>query len=120
MTKELRKRQDIPVEYTWDTASIFADDAAWEEAMIALQDQLPSLAAYQGRLSRSPAVLADWLGQLENLVSLVGKIYNYAGMFQSVDSADQEANARVDRARTVYGHDPEQWATLPQAPASFV
>ena len=23
-------------------------------------------------------------------------------------------------ARTVYGHDPEQWATLPQAPASFM
>jgi glyoxylase-like metal-dependent hydrolase (beta-lactamase superfamily II) len=23
-------------------------------------------------------------------------------------------------ARTVYGHDPEQWSTLPHAPASFV
>jgi hypothetical protein len=23
-------------------------------------------------------------------------------------------------ARTVYGHDPEQWSTLPRAPASFV
>jgi oligoendopeptidase F len=103
MTQELRKRQEVPVEYTWDTANIYVNDDAWEAAIAAVQEQLPSLASFQGRLGNSPAVLVAWLDQVDLLVSALGKIYNYAGMFQSVDSADQAASARVDRARGLYG-----------------
>jgi oligoendopeptidase F len=103
MTQELRKRHEVPVEYTWDTANIYVNDDAWAGAMTAVQEQLPALASFQGRLGSGPAVLVDWLGQLELLISALGKIYNYAGMFQSVDSADQEASAKVDRARSLFG-----------------
>jgi oligoendopeptidase F len=102
MTQVTQLRREIPVQYTWDVDSIFATAADWEAAVQQLTTQLSELAAYQGRLSESPATLADFLGQLEVMQQNVGKIFVYASLHYSVDTENQETAARQDRARGLF------------------
>jgi oligoendopeptidase F len=94
-------RTDIPVEHTWDTSSVFPSDAAWEEAIAQVTAQLPELARFQGRLSSSPSILAEFLDRRDQVTNTANKIYLYASMQHNVDTADQDATAKFDRGNAI-------------------
>jgi oligoendopeptidase F len=96
------KRSEIPVEYTWNVASIFATVADWETAVSQLDSQIEQVSQYEGRLHEGPTVLADCLAQAEQLQQQARKIFTYAGLSYSVDSLNSEAAARNDQARTAF------------------
>lgn len=103
MTTGIRKRNEIPQQYTWDIDSIFATSDVWETAVVQLKQQLQTIAQFKGRLHESPTMLADYLTSAATLMNTVGKISTYAGLSYSVDTNDQEAAARYDRARGLVG-----------------
>ena len=98
MTATLRARSEIPVEHTWDVASVFASDAEWSAECSRVQAALPELERFRGRLGEGPDVLADFLAASEAVQDGLGRIEVYATMRASVDSGDQEAAALSDRA----------------------
>ena len=102
MTLAAPKRSEIPVEYTWDTDSIFATVADWETAVSQLDTQMAQVSQYQGLLHEGPKVLADCLAEAERLQQQARKIFTYAGLSYSVDSLNSEAAARNDQARGVF------------------
>ena len=102
MNPSVPPRSEVAADHTWDAYSVFTSDAAWEAAFQAIEDQLPLLAEHQGHLGDSPSRLADWLATVEAIVSNVMRVWLYAGMFYQVNTADQEAAARHDRARTLF------------------
>jgi oligoendopeptidase F len=97
----LPARNEIPIEETWALESVFATPADWEAACATLEALLPSLAAYQGRLHESPQVLLEAIQKLEEVGTLVGKIIVYANNESSVDTFDQDANARAGQSRSL-------------------
>ncbi len=101
MVQSLPPRSAIAREHTWDPTSVFATDEDWEQAITQVQGRLPELAAFRGRLAEGPATLADYLQAAEQVVGGVGKIIVYANMFYSVDTADQAAAAKRDRAQAL-------------------
>nr|HMN63207.1 hypothetical protein [Anaerolinea sp.] len=94
----LPARRDVPVEYTWDLASLFADLAAWEQAFQAVDAALPGLQGYRGRLGESPALLLEWLETSQALRQQVMKVVMYARLNYAVDASDQERAALNSRA----------------------
>ena len=48
-------RSEIPVERTWDAASVFETPEAWAEALEALVGDLAKLEAFAGRLESNAA-----------------------------------------------------------------
>jgi len=74
LSTALPERKDVPIEHTWDTASVFESDAAWEKAVEEATAKLPELARFKGRLGEGPAVLADWFDLVDELYGLIGKI----------------------------------------------
>lgn len=100
-TTTLPSRSEVPVAETWDLASVFVTPADWEAACKTLSDLLPSLTAYQGRLKEGPAVLLEAVLKLEEVGTLMGKIFVYASNANSVDSGDQAAAARAGQARSL-------------------
>jgi oligoendopeptidase F len=102
MTKTIPLRSEIPSEHTWDIASIFPSDQAWEAEVQQVTEQLPRLARYQGQLSRGPQTLAEWFDESEQVQYRLGKIFVYANMGRTVDMADPSAAAKHDRARGLY------------------
>ena len=98
----LPPRSAVPVEQTWDLASIFPTPADWDAAGQALLDMLPSLAAYQGRLGQSPQVLLEFIQRYQEAGILIGKINTYASNATAVDTLDQAAAARAGQARSLF------------------
>src|SRR5882724_796680 len=101
MAETLPPRSEIPMEFTWDAASLFPTEEAWEAEFQSMGEYLPSLERFRGRLGESPALLLEWLGTNEALMQRLGKIRQYAMMFSTVDTTDQQAAARTSRARGV-------------------
>lgn len=94
-------RGEIPVEQTWDLASVYPTPADWEAACAELTAQLPALAAFRGRLAEGPATLLALLSPMQEAGVLLGKILIYASNGASVDTGDQTAAARAGQARTL-------------------
>ncbi len=99
MAQVTRLRSEIPVQYTWDTDSIFASVADWEAAIGAVGTQLAALGGYHGRLHESADTLAEFMAGLETMQRQLSHIFNYAGLNYSVDTNNQQWAARQDQAR---------------------
>lgn len=98
-TLSVPPRGAIAREYTWDSDSIFPSVAAWEDALGQVEADLAALQRFRGRLGEGPGVLADWFDEYQRVFRLLGQVVVYASMHHAVDTTDQEAAARYDRAR---------------------
>lgn len=101
MTQSIPKRSEVPANRTWDASTVFPSDAAWEKAITKIKDRLPVLAEFQGRLGENPATLAEWMASIENMEELLLKVRLYANMLYQVDTTDQDAYARKNRAQSL-------------------
>jgi oligoendopeptidase F len=102
MARALPPRSEIRLEDTWDVASVFPSDEAWSEAFVEVENALPRIDSFKGRLAQSPAVLADWFEIQSTVYRQVGKVYVYAGMVYAVDTRNGEAKAKTDRASALF------------------
>jgi len=100
--KDVLPRNKIPVEHTWDLYSIYPNDDAWEKAFEEVSTELSKLNEFQGRLSESPTVIADWLDVSEEIFTKLGKVYLYAHLFHAADTADQLASVKNAKAKTLF------------------
>ena len=97
--KTIPARKDVPIEHTWDAASVFASDQEWEAAFQEIERRLPDLAEFKEHLADGPGTLADWFATSEQVLKAFGKVGVYTTLFASVDSTDQAGTARAERAR---------------------
>jgi oligoendopeptidase F len=100
-TPSLPARSDVPIEQTWALESIFATPVDWESACKTLEQLLPSLTVYQGRLKEGPEIILEAIQKLEEMGILLGKIMTYASNANSVNTFDQAATARAGQARSL-------------------
>lgn len=95
-------RADAPRAFTWDTDSIFAREADWQTAFETVENGVAGAAGFQRRLAAGPAMLADYFETSEALLQRLSHVFVYASLNYAVDTSDQSAAARADRARGLY------------------
>jgi oligoendopeptidase F len=96
-------RADVPRETTWDTDSIFATPAEWQAEFDALQGGGEEIAArFAGHLADGTETVAAYFAASEALMRRLGKIAVYASLCYAVDTGDQTAAGRADRARGLF------------------
>jgi oligoendopeptidase F len=100
-TTTLPSRTEVDKRFTWHGESVFPDEAGWEQAVETIIERLPDLAEFKGHLGDSSDALADWFDASERLHRLMGKVMVYSTMAYSVDTGNEAAFARTDRARSV-------------------
>lgn len=96
-------RGDLDPRFTWNAASVFDSDAAWDAEYASVLRDLPALRMFEGRLAEGPATLAEALQASQTLLRRVGKLNAYAGMDSAVDTTNQPAGERNSRANSLYG-----------------
>jgi oligoendopeptidase F len=101
MLKRIPPRSEIAPEHTWNTASVFPSDQDWEGEIERVNEQLPSLLCFKGHLADDSKSLADWFEAAEPVLRSLAKIVLYASMGHTVDTTDQAAAAKNDRARSL-------------------
>ncbi|MBM4092516.1 MAG: oligoendopeptidase F, partial [Planctomycetes bacterium] len=100
-TRRLPRRDQVPRDDTWDLASLFVDDAAWELEFQAYEGQINGYEKYRGRLGESASVLADCLDfdcQLDRLGERLGV---YAHLKTAEDQANSASQRMVGRFENV-------------------
>jgi len=90
-------RSTIPDVFKWDLSPLFASDEAWDTARQKLLKDIPSLAAYDGKLAE-PASLRACLELYFRLHSDGNFVTLYANLRQSTAQSDETANAMVQRS----------------------
>jgi len=100
-TTTLPSRSEVPLEQTWDLASIFLTPKDWEAACNELTNMLPTLSAYQGHLGETPGKLLEFIRLFQEAGIIMGKINVYASNAYSVNTLDQDAAARNGQGRSL-------------------
>ncbi len=99
MTAEtLPRRQDVPIEKTWNVESVFPSVDTWETEFVRVGGLLEGFAEYAGHLSESPDLLTAALAKRTEVGMAVRKLGLYASMLRSGDTGDQTAAALSSRA----------------------
>lgn len=94
MAELLKERSEMDPRYEWDLSTLYADDAAWEEAFAAIDPKLASLPAYAGKL-HDPKELANFLKEQTALELEIENLFSYASLRQSEDT-------RADAAQSMF------------------
>ena len=97
--KSLPPRSDVSLEETWNLASIFPDIAAWEKGCREIEDRIPELEAFKGKLDQSPEELLECLGISEEILRDVEKVVVYSGLDAQTDASNQDATARYGQGQ---------------------
>lgn len=99
--KQLPKRQEVPVELTWDLTKIFADDVAFEEKFQALSAELNEVDKIKGTLGQGAT---EFLSAIEYVLDIYRKaevIYVYAHLKNDEDTANTTNQALYARASSL-------------------
>ncbi len=98
----LPARSQVPIEETWNLENIFANVDVWEQTKDEVLSTIPTLAEFKGRLSDGPKTLADFLDLYETTLRKAAKVMVYGSLESSVDTTDQQAQARSGQGRSVF------------------
>ena len=96
-TARLPKRSEIPENDTWDLASLYASEAAWEADFERFQSQIPQFESFRGRLGESSQQLATCLRFDSDLDRLAERIGTYAFLRTTEDQTNSDAQRMVGR-----------------------
>ncbi|WP_027417675.1 oligoendopeptidase F [Aneurinibacillus terranovensis] len=102
--KELPKRSDVNTELTWKLEDMFSSDEAWEEEFKKVKDLVEKIKGFHGKLSESPAVLADCMKVYEEMGLAMERVYVYAKMRRDEDNGNTKYQALTDRAASLNVH----------------
>jgi oligoendopeptidase F len=96
-----RERDEIPDQYKWDLKAMYASDEAWEADVTKLEEALPGIDAYAGRLDESGETLLAAIRAQETLSQLLGNLYVYAGLKSFEDMRVSDNSARFSQAQAL-------------------
>ncbi|MFC2949916.1 oligoendopeptidase F [Virgibacillus sediminis] len=101
--KELPKRSEVPHDRTWRLEDIFTTDEDWQAEFKSLQNDIPQIEEYQGKLGESAQTLYDVLKLQDRLSERLGKLFTYAHMRYDQDTTNsfyQGLNAQAENVLT--------------------
>lgn len=99
---EVKNRDEIPEQYHWDLASIFATDEVFLSALEEAKAYPGKCAAYQGKISQSAQELLAYLRLDDEINVAMGRIFNYAQRKCDEDTRISKYQDFVSQAMSVY------------------
>ena len=86
--REILKRSEVPVEYTWNLKDLFESDELWLQEMEALKAKAADAAAFQGRLGESAQTLLQFYRESDALSVRLSSFYGYASQKGDEDTSN--------------------------------
>jgi len=96
--QKVPQRAEIPVEYTWDLATVYPNTDAWDQDVARLESMLPDVTALQGTLGQGASVLLQALTLRDEITKILYQLYIYASHRKDSDSTDPTGQALDERA----------------------
>lgn len=90
-------RSEVPLDQTWRLDDLFPSMEAWEAERAAIEQMIPQVAEFQGRLGEGPQVLLECSEALESLMMRFAKAFTYAYLVFSEDGTNSAAQGLMGR-----------------------
>jgi oligoendopeptidase F len=81
-----RDRAKTPDRYKWNLADIYTNEAAWRAAKDKLSADIATLGSFKGKLTASPAALANAFDRIYAVAQELGRVYSYASLLSDQDT----------------------------------
>lgn len=91
-------RSEVPVEHTWDLRDLFEREELWKVELLAIEEDIPTVTQYKGKLGQDAKTLLDCLKARDALSERLARALTYANLNQSTDGSNpvnQENDAIV-------------------------
>ena len=92
--KKIMKREEVPVEYTWNLEDLYKTPADWEKDFEKAGKLTEEIAAFQGHVGESADKLLEWYKKSDEAELLLSSIYQYASLAADQDLGNNENQAR--------------------------
>lgn len=99
--KKLKTRDEMDDKYKWAIGDLYSTDQEWQTDANKLDEYIPSLASYKGRLSESAKVLMDYLNLFWKTSNLAEKVYVYANQKLHEDLANTKYQSFASKAQNI-------------------
>lgn len=74
--------------YNWDLTDLYPNDEAWEKAKKTLEERIPSIEQYRGRLGESAAVMTEAFGLVADIKKEYARLRTYASLNSDQDTRE--------------------------------
>jgi oligoendopeptidase F len=101
MTAKVLTRADLPDSDKWDLTHLFVDVDKWTEDFVWLQRSYPKIADWKGRLAKSAESLAACLEFEKSLDLKIERLFHFASLQLSEDSANPDYLARMGQMQNL-------------------
>lgn len=101
MTAKVLTRADLPDSDKWDLTHLFTSADKWTEDFSWLQRTYPKIADWKGCLGKSAATLAQCLEFEKSLDLKIERLFHYASLQLSEDSANPDYLARMGQMQNL-------------------
>lgn len=101
MNHSIPERKDTDPRFRWHIEDYFKTDTDWDAAYAAMENAIPEMAAFSGKLADSAETLLSCLQKNESLSLKLDYIYTYANMRMHEDSANAFYQGMASKAETL-------------------
>lgn len=99
---DLKKRNEIPIEYTWDLDSMYDSINSWEKDVARVQKQSEEFLRHRGKIGENADNLLKALKDRDAIYKSISNVYSYANMKLDEDTRVGESQALLDKALATY------------------
>ncbi|MCP4293106.1 MAG: oligoendopeptidase F, partial [bacterium] len=99
-------RSEIPEKYQWSKTDLYPNMQAWEVELAALNEDIPKLKRFQGRLGESPEILLQANQEVYSLVDRFSRLRTYSSALFDVDMGNsdyRQMSGKVSLLGPVFG-----------------
>ncbi|MBQ3482368.1 MAG: oligoendopeptidase F [Oscillospiraceae bacterium] len=100
--KQIPKRSEVPVEFTWDLRDMFPSDEAWKAEYEALKEMPARLEAFRGHLGDSAETLLEFFRLQDELSLRLHPLHTYASCSSDADTSNGFYQDMVGKAYSTY------------------
>jgi oligoendopeptidase F len=101
MTAKTLTRADVPDSDKWDLSHLFSDVSKWSEDFAWVQQTYPKIAEWKGCLGQSAGSMAACLEFEKSLDLKIERLFHYASLQLSEDSANPDYLARMGQMQNL-------------------
>ena len=101
-TKKIPERSELNVKDTWAVEDLYASDELWYKDLELLKEKTRELAGFSGRLSESAQTLLAFGQKTEDVIDLMGKLFEYASRRNDEDTRVGKYQEMAGMAMSAY------------------
>src|SRR5574344_12756 len=99
---DYKNRNDIPLEYTWDLTTRYANDTEWNKDYLLLTKEIKEISKYEGKVLSSVSNLYNTLEEYFKLSVSLDKLITYAHLKHDEDLSNDTYSLMYNKAYNLY------------------